>query len=44
MLICDLIDAIKPGFINYDLLKTTGTPEVWIYSFFLVYIFFFNSG
>lgn len=28
MLICDLIDAIKPGSIQYNLLKTSGTPEV----------------
>ncbi len=28
MLICDLIDAIKPGSIQYNLLKTTGTPDV----------------
>lgn len=28
MLICDLIDAIKPGSIQYNLLKTTGTAEV----------------
>lgn len=28
MLICDLIDAIKPGSIQYSLLKTTGTAEV----------------
>ncbi|CAF3408812.1 unnamed protein product [Rotaria sp. Silwood1] len=27
MLICDLIDAIKPGSIQYHLLKTTETPE-----------------
>ncbi|CAF4587142.1 unnamed protein product, partial [Rotaria magnacalcarata] len=27
MLICDLIDAIKPGSIQYNLLKTSGTPE-----------------
>ncbi|CAF3345767.1 unnamed protein product [Rotaria socialis] len=27
MLICDLIDAIKPGSIQYNLLKTAGTPE-----------------
>jgi plastin-3 len=27
LLICDLIDAIKPGSIKYDLLKTTGTAE-----------------
>lgn len=28
VLICDLIDAIKPGSIQYGLLKTAGTPEV----------------
>ena len=28
MLICDLIDAIKPGSIQYNLLKTSATPEV----------------
>lgn len=28
MLICDLIDAIKPGSIQYGLLKNSGTPEV----------------
>jgi plastin-3 len=28
MLICDLIDAIKPGSIQYNLLKTSGTAEV----------------
>ena len=28
MLICDLIDAIKPGSIQYHLLKTSGTAEV----------------
>lgn len=28
MLICDLIDAIKPGSVQYNLLKTSGTPEV----------------
>jgi len=27
MLICDLIDAIKPGSIQYNLLKTATTPE-----------------
>jgi plastin-3 len=27
MLICDLIDAIKPGSIQYNLLKTSATPE-----------------
>ncbi|CAF0873678.1 unnamed protein product [Adineta ricciae] len=27
MLICDLIDAIKPGSIQYNLLKTSGTSE-----------------
>ncbi|CAF3976727.1 unnamed protein product [Rotaria magnacalcarata] len=27
MLICDLIDAIKPGSVQYNLLKTSGTPE-----------------
>jgi hypothetical protein len=33
MLICDLIDAIKPGSIQYNLLKTSGTPEVFIQVF-----------
>ena len=28
MLICDLIDAIKPGSIQYNLLKSSGTAEV----------------
>jgi plastin-3 len=28
MLICDLIDAIKPGSIQYNLLKTSGSPDV----------------
>lgn len=28
MLICDLIDAIKPGSIQYSLLKTSATAEV----------------
>jgi hypothetical protein len=28
MLICDLIDAIKPGSIQYNLLKTSGTADV----------------
>ena len=28
MLICDLIDAIKPGSIQYNLLKSAGTAEV----------------
>lgn len=27
MLICDLIDAVRPGQIQYHLLKTSGTPE-----------------
>lgn len=26
--VIDLIDSIKPGAINYDLVKTSGTPEV----------------
>jgi hypothetical protein len=30
MLICDLIDAIKPGSIQYNLLKTSATTEVKI--------------
>ncbi|CAF3809904.1 unnamed protein product [Rotaria socialis] len=30
MLICDLIDAIKPGSVQYNLLKTSGTPEAKI--------------
>lgn len=41
MVICDLIDAIKPGSIQYNLLKTTGTPEVCIYkkrSFFFAFV------
>lgn len=37
MLICDLIDAIKPGSIQYHLLKTSGTPEViYLTPFFLI--------
>jgi hypothetical protein len=38
MLICDLIDAIKPGSIQYNLLKTSGTAEV---DFFLFEFKFF---
>lgn len=40
-LICDLIDAIKPGSIQYGLLKTSGTPEVYInllFVFVLIYM------
>lgn len=29
-IVIDLVDAIKPGSINYDLLKTAGTGEVCI--------------
>lgn len=35
MLICDLIDAIKPGSIQYNLLKSTGTAEVNISNNFI---------
>jgi len=30
IVIIDLIDAIKPGVINYDVVKTSGTEEVII--------------
>lgn len=37
VVIIDLIDAIKPGIVNYDLVKTDGAEEVsspkWIYIF-----------
>jgi len=28
-ILCDLIDAIKPGTINYELIKGDGKPEVF---------------
>ena len=43
MLICDLIDAIKPGSIQYNLLKTTNTPEVRETVHFSCIDFFFAS-
>ncbi len=43
MLICDLIDAIKPGSIKYNLLKTSGTPEVFIQVFLRIEILLFNQ-
>ena len=39
MLICDLIDSIKPGSIQYNLLKTSGTAEVRPISLSSRYIF-----
>lgn len=38
MLICDLIDSIKPGSIQYNLLKTSGTPEVSSISLYSQYV------
>ncbi len=42
MLICDLIDAIKPGSIQYNLLKTSGTPEVFIKNFLCMKYLFYS--
>lgn len=49
--VLDLIDAIKPGTINYDLVQNGGTEEVNIiigclYSYFLchIYDFIFRLG
>ncbi len=39
MLICDLIDAIKPGSIQYNLLKTSGTAEVFYLNLKLVFFY-----
>lgn len=36
--VIDLIDSIKPGSINYDLVKTSNSEEV---SFFLIFLLFF---
>ena len=45
MLICDLIDAIKPGSIQYNLLKTSGTPEVFTkLSLCMKYLFYLILG
>ncbi len=41
MLICDLIDAIKPGSIQYNLLKTSGTAEVDIQLVYLSFMFIY---
>ncbi len=40
MLICDLIDAIKPGSIQYNLLKTSGTAEVFLFCIRIKIVFY----